>query len=131
MGIASHERPSNELGYLTKVLDVEVLLIGHNVWTVKHIHLLAMEHGHSIGTDAPFECDACYAEQQRLCWIGASQRLVSGHLGAYELASVIDKREECAIAIHLIHAMLDERVQCDVAAGDWAGRRALGDIEGK
>jgi hypothetical protein len=45
--------------------------------------------------------------------------------------AVINKGEERAVAIHLVHAMLNEGVESYVAAGDWLGRRTLGDVEGE
>jgi hypothetical protein len=54
---------------------------------------------------------------------------VPRHLCADELAPVVDEGEECAIAVHLVYAMLNKRVERDVAARDWPGRRTLGDVE--
>jgi hypothetical protein len=51
------------------------------------------------------------------------------HLCAYELVSVIDEGEECAVAIHLVHAMLDEGIEGYVAARDWFRRWSFWDME--
>jgi hypothetical protein len=53
------------------------------------------------------------------------------HLCTYKLIAVINEGEECAVAIHLVHAMLNEGVEGYVAAGDWLGRRTLWDMEGE
>jgi hypothetical protein len=45
------------------------------------------------------------------------------------LVSVIDEGEECAVAIHLVHAMLDEGIEGYVAARDWFGRWSFWDME--
>jgi hypothetical protein len=56
---------------------------------------------------------------------------MSGHLGAYELAAAVYEGEECAVAIHCVRAMLDQRVQRQIAARDRVDRGARGDVERK
>jgi hypothetical protein len=41
------------------------------------------------------------------------------HLRAYELAPVVDEGQEGTLAIHLVNSMLDQRVECNIAARNW------------
>jgi hypothetical protein len=90
-----------------------------------------MEDGHGVGTYSPIEGDSRSTQQQRIGRICAGKRLVSRHLCAYELGLVINEGDECAVAIHLVHAMLDESIEGYVAAGDWIGGRPFWDLERK
>lgn len=57
--------------------------------------------------------------------------MVLCHLGADVLVSIIDEGEECAVAVQLEYAMLDERVERDVAARQGVGRRAFSNVKRK
>jgi hypothetical protein len=56
---------------------------------------------------------------------------VSCHLSAYKLISIIDERQKSALAIHLVHPMLDKGVEREVAAGLRIRWRAVCDVERK
>jgi hypothetical protein len=129
--VAGHVRSCCEGGDLTEVLDTEVGFVGSKIRAVWQAHGLALEDGHGVRTDSPFEGESGSTQQEWLIRIWAEERLVPRHLCADELAFVVDEGEECAIAVHPVYAMLNKRVERDVATRDWAGRRTLGDIEGE
>lgn len=131
MRVASHERALGKCGNLAKVFYAEIRLVGNDIGTVRHRHWFALEDAHGEWADAPFEGDSGSTQQERLGRVCTRKRLVPRHLCAYELISIINERKECAIAVHLVHAMLDEGVEGYVAAGDWFGRRSFWDVEGE
>lgn len=131
MRIASHERALGKCGNLAKVFYAEIRLVGNDIGTIRHRHWFALEDAHGEWTDTPFERDSGSTQQERLGRVCTRKRLMPRHLCANELISIINERKECAIAIHLVHAMLDEGVEGYVAAGNWFGRRSFCDVEGE
>lgn len=129
MRIACHKRAPGKGGDLAEVFYAEIRLVGNDVGTFRHRHWFALEDAHGEWAHAPFEGDPGSTQQERLGRVCTRKRLVPRHLCAYELISIINERKECAIAVHLVHAMLDEGVEGYVAAGDWFGRRSFCDVE--
>jgi hypothetical protein len=129
--VAGHEWSYCESRDLAKVFDEEVRLVGDDVRTLRQCDLLAMEDGHCIWANAPFEGDPGGSQQERLVWARVHDGLVPRHLCAYELGAIVNEGEECAIALQRVCAMLNESIQRNVGTGDWVGWRSLCDVEGE
>jgi len=90
-----------------------------------------MKNGHGVWADTPFQRYPSVTQQQRMRRILIPKRLALCHFCTYELAAIIDEREESAVVVHLVHPILNKSIKGDIGARDRVRRWSVGDLERK